>query len=94
MKVLPTPRDQLTQQPRHQLEPLLLLLLLLLQVAVLKHLYHMVGVFVPNCGILVFESLLHVMLEGMLKCFDFLFTDLEQELQGVAIWPTEPCTPP
>jgi hypothetical protein len=86
MKVLPTPRDQLTQQPRHQLEPLLLLLLLLLlQVAVLKHLYHMVGVFILNCGILVFESLLHVMLEGMLKCFDFLFTGLGQELQGVAI---------
>jgi hypothetical protein len=83
MKVLPTPRDQLTQQPRHQLEPLLLLLLL--QVAVLKHLYHMVGVFIPNCGILVFESLLHVMLEGTLECFDFLFTGLGQELQGVAI---------
>jgi hypothetical protein len=83
MKVLPTPRDQLTQQPWHQLEPLLLLLLL--QVAVLKHLYHMVGIFIPNCGILVFESLLHVMLEGVLKCFDFLFTGLGQELQGVAI---------
>jgi hypothetical protein len=83
MKVLPTPRDQLTQQPWHQLKPLLLLLLL--QVAVLKHLYHMVGVFIPNCGILVFESLLHVMLEGVLKCFDFLFTGLVQELQGVAI---------
>jgi len=82
MKVLPTPRDQLTQQPQHQLEPLLLLLLLL-QVAVLKHLYHMVGVFILNCGILVFESFLHVMFEGMLKCFDFLFTGLGQELQGV-----------
>jgi hypothetical protein len=69
MKVLPTPRDQLTQQPRHQLEPLLLLLLL--QVVVLKHLYPMVGVFIPNCGILVFESLLHVMLEGMLNALIF-----------------------